>query len=178
MAGNSAESLFKQVWVDVHDQEYGVTPGSSPDEPDAALSEEEKAQLHAMQKLADFFTASPGFMGKIEKNEAGGLSLIVSRNDVSINVPFACFAIHPDVGNPSTLFTEEPEIRPTGYTVFSIAGAESNLDEIGDDWYDMTQTAFVEKAKANILWTLADKVKTTLHTNAALRFIETIKPRI
>lgn len=187
MTNKSAKALFEQAWAERF-EELGISPAPSLDrQEDFVVSEGEKSQLRAMQKLADYFMASPGFTGLITQNGKSGLALVIARGDVDLVLPFECRDLDPE-------YTEEMKERfffprdtaPAGYTSFTSTSSAkdfaSSFAEAATDerkgWHDMTDEQDAENIKELIVAILADKVAAVMRTRASLDFIQTIKPRI
>lgn len=182
--------MFRDAWADLL-EESGLPPALSPDKPqDFAPNEGAKAQLYAMQQLADALMVSPGFTGHITANDEGGLSLTVARKDVSLIIPFECRSIDPETvaefEDVKERFFYTPDTIPTGFTVFAhpsqTKGFAHNFAEAVMDnrknWHDMTREDEMKNTKELIVSILADKVKASLQTQAALDYLETIKPKL
>ncbi len=188
MANKSAKSLFEQAWTERFEEELGISPAPSMDAPSGfSLDAGAKEQLRAMQKLADFFMASPGFTGRIVEQEEKGLALVIARGDVSLAIPFVCKATDPEYDSAlNDRFFHNTNEMPAGYTIFyrdthphSFAAVFAEaVSEEKKNRHDMTREADMDYVKEQLAATLVDKVAASLRTRAAMDFIETIKPRL
>lgn len=187
MTSKSAGRMFRDAWNDRF-EEIGISPPPGMDDPKTfALQDGEKAQLQAMQNLANFFMASPGFTARIAAHKNGGLSLVVAHGDVELALPFECRSLDPDYAKEmGGKFSYPSEITPTGYTAFSssiktdgfAASFADSASEGRQNWHDMTGESNFEDIKELVVAVLADKVAAALHAQAALNFLETIKPKL